>query len=234
MNKISIDTGFYDLKIENSQEYFLEILNPNTTINIEILENAKVNLGILQKDSNINLSFSLGKNSSLILNQLLINSSNSVTVNQKENSYLNYVNSVLTLKDSLNEIKIIQEEKSCFSSMNFNGINLSNVKLHCIINGVVKKEASMTTLSENSQIINFQNGNSKIIPNLIVDNYEVSASHSAYIGTLGDEEIFYLNSRGLTTLMAKELLLKSVLLSKIDFKYQDIFLNEIKNEINIK
>ena len=234
MNKLSIDTDNYYLTVDNNQDYFLEINEKNTNIKIEILENIKSNIGLFIKNSHVNLSISLYKNSHLEINQLMINASSDTLVNQKENSNLNYVNSVLTRNDSSNHIKIKQEEKNCYAILDLNGINLENEKLHYIIDGVITKEAINTTLSENSQIINFKKGNSKIMPNLLVDNSEVSASHSAYIGTFSNEELFYLNSRGLTNQMARELLLKSVLLKKMNMKYKDEFLNSIKEEMNEK
>ena len=54
-----------------------------------------------------------------------------------------------------------------------------------------------------------------INPNLLIDENDVSASHSALIGKFNDEEIFYLRSRGISEKNAVNLLVKGLLLSKL-------------------
>ena len=47
----------------------------------------------------------------------------------------------------------------------------------------------------------------KAQPNLLIDEYDVVASHSATIGSIDKEELFYLMSRGLTETQAQEMVI---------------------------
>ena len=118
------------------------------------------------------------------------------------------------------------------STIYTNGINLENNKLYFNLNGIVTKDSINSVLTENSTIINMDDGDSKIIPNLIIDTKEVSANHSAFIGTFSDEELYYLMSRGINKEMAENLLLKSILLKGMNLD-KDIFIKEIGEYLKI-
>ena len=53
------------------------------------------------------------------------------------------------------------------------------------------------------------------MPNLYIDSHDVEASHSALIGKFSDEELFYLQSRGLDIKSAEKLLVTGFLTSNI-------------------
>ena len=53
-------------------------------------------------------------------------------------------------------------------------------------------------LTPKTDTVALKEGKSYILPNLIVDNDEIDASHSAYIGKFDDKVIFYLMTRGLS------------------------------------
>ena len=72
---------------------------------------------------------------------------------------------------------------------------------------------------ESSKIINLDNkSDSKIIPNLIIDNKDVVANHSAFIGEFSLNEINYLRSRGISLEDAYRLLLKANLLNGMELE----------------
>ena len=73
----------------------------------------------------------------------------------------------------------------------------------------------------NGNIINFKNGNSKIIPNLIIDNNDVVANHSAYIGSFSEDDIFYIKSRGINEIDMYKLLYRSLLLGKMNLSEEE-------------
>jgi Fe-S cluster assembly scaffold protein SufB len=102
---------------------------------------------------------------------------------------------------------------------------MDNNKLFFNINGIVPKNLHNITCNQSSKIINFKDGNSKIIPNLIIDSNDIIANHSAYIGEISEEELFYMKSRGINDIDIKKLVYKAVLLGKMD-------LGEEKEEFN--
>lgn len=228
MNKIIIDTKEYNLIIKDDLLYEIDNIDNNTNININIEKNVNGKINILIKNSLVNININLCENSNLIINQLGINSSINITSKLSSNSNLEYIDSIISDIDSINDIKIIQDGENSKCIFLTNGINLSSNKLFFTIDGIIKKNSINSYLEENSKIINIHDGNSKIIPNLIVDNKDVIANHSAFIGKFNEEEIRYLNTRGISLDDAKKLLLKSILFSKME--NNDRFINYIELE----
>ena len=81
-----------------------------------------------------------------------------------------------------------------------------------------------------NQIINLENGKSTIHPNLLIDNFNVESNHSAYIGKIKEEKLFYLMSRGLSKKEAYQLLLKGFLINmdSIDMSKINDFSKELE------
>ena len=232
MNKIFIDTKNYNLNIENNLVYEIHIQN-DTDITISVLENINSKINLFIKNSQVKITINNLENSDLIVNQLAINSSISLNINLKLHSKIRYNNSILTNIDSINDITINHLESNSEANIFANGINLSDNKFFFIIDGIVNKDSLNVVLDEKSKIINIGEGNSKIIPNLIVNNQDVVANHSAFIGKFNDEEINYLKSRGISDKTAKKLLLISLLLGNmVDISYLE-FRNFIDNNIII-
>ena len=223
MNKIQIDKDKI-INLEND-EYQLII---NNDCNIEFIVNKNINskVSILVKSSNINIKILLESNSSLIINQLGFDSSINYDVNINNNSNLYVVDSIISKVDSINNINLSHKGNNSEIKFYTNGINLENKKMYYNVNGIISKDISDVYLEENSKIINIKDGDSKIIPNLIVDSKDISANHSAYIGTLDNDTLNYLMSRGIEKDKAKDLIIKSILLSKRNLNI-DEFIKEI-------
>ena len=223
MNKIQIDKDKI-INLENN-EYQLVI---NHDCNIEFIVNKTINskVSILVKSSNINIKILLESNSSLIINQLGCDSSINYDVNINNNSNLYVVDSIISKVDSINNINLSHKGNNSEIKFYTNGINLENKKMYYNVNGIISKDISDVYLEENSKIINIKDGDSKIIPNLIVDSKDISANHSAYIGTLDNDTLNYLMSRGIEKDKAKDLIIKSILLSKMNLNI-DEFIKEI-------
>lgn len=223
MNKIQIDKDKI-INLEND-EYQLVI---NHDCNIEFIVNKNINskVSILVKSSNINIKILLESNSSLIINQLGFDSSINYDVNINNNGNLYVVDSIISKVDSINNINLSHKGNNSEIRFYTNGINLENKKMYYNVNGIISKDISDVYLEENSKIINVKDGDSKIIPNLIVDSKDISANHSAYIGTLDNDTLNYLMSRGIEKDKAKDLIIKSILLSKMNLNI-DEFIKEI-------
>ena len=105
------------------------------------------------------------------------------------------------------------------------GVSYDDSKIIIENNGYIPKGSSKSILKQDNKIILMGNNNSKIEPNLFIDEYDLEASHGAYIGKFEDEVLFYLNSRGLNYNMSYNLLIKGFLLDEF---YLD---DEIKEDI---
>ena len=229
MNKIVIDTKEFNLIIDKNENYSLEIINTQV-LNIKVLTNITSKVTILIPETNININLELEANSNLLINQLSIDNNLNLDINLLENSNLQYIISFLSSNDSLNNITINHKESNSHSKVVTNAVNLSKHKLYLSMNGIIPKTSLNCFLEENSKIINLNNGDSKIIPNLIIDNKEVVANHSAFIGNFQEDEVNYLKSRGLNQETINDLLLKATLLNGMKLEYdKDKFIYFIRN-----
>ena len=233
MNKICIDTRKYALKIETSGSYSIDVLQ-SSDITIHILDNLSVKISFLTKENQVSLHVSLGHDSKVIINSLGIDSSINYTCNLFAGSELTCVSSILTSVDSFNNIFINHKEGNSHARFYANGINKNIKKLYFLIDGVIPKNSLHATLEESSKIINLALGDSKIVPNLIVDNKEVIANHAAFIGTLNKEDIWYLKSRGIKEIDIKKLLFKSILLGKMEKDFKERFIKILLENNNIE
>ena len=199
--------------------------------NIEIIVNKNVeNKLIIISNSNYDINITLMENSKLVVNSLNKDNNVNVTINLKENTYINYNHSIMSENNSNNSFIINHLENNSTSIINNNGINMSSHNLFFKIDGIIPQRLSNISCGQNSKIINFSNGNSKIIPNLIIDSNDIVANHSAYIGKIDDEEKFYMASRGLSDIDIKKLIYKSVLLGKMELLEEEEEFNKIINE----
>ena len=222
MNKIQIDK---DKIIELADDEYTLIINNNCNISLNVKNNINSKVCILVNNSHVKVKILIKDNSNLIINQLGFCSSIDYDVHI-DSSNLYVVDSIISNIDSINIINLYHDKDNSNIRFYTNGINLENNKMYYNINGVISKDIKEVYLEENSKIINLKEGDSKIIPNLIVDSKDISANHSAYIGTIDNNILNYLMSRGIKIEKAKELIIKSILLSRMELN-TDEFIKEI-------
>lgn len=124
-----------------------------------------------------------------------------------------YHYSTINYNDNNFKIIINHNRKNTTSNIYNHGVNILNNNLHFDVTGIVPKEIENCTCNQENQIINLASGNSTILPILLIDNYNVSSAHSAYIGKFKEDVIFYLMSRGIKRENATKLLIKSLLIN---------------------
>lgn len=218
MNTIHIDNNSNLTNITIKEDTNIFYNNAKSNITIEILKDCKVFEYI--KDSNIETNYKL--NSSLSINRFVVNSSIKTIIDlNKEEIELNYYYSNINILDNKYEITINHNKKRTISNVINHGINLSNNKLLYIVNGKVSKDSSGVICNQDSKIILTNDNNCLIKPNLIIDNDDVIANHSSYIGYFKKDEIFYLMTRGINELDSEKLLVKSFLIGNMDISYEE-------------
>lgn len=92
-----------------------------------------------------------------------------------------------------------------------NGVNINKGNLQFNVSSFGMLNNTGCNINQNSRIVNLTSNKCQINPNLFIDEYDVSASHSAYIGNFSDEELFYLQSRGIDEKKAINLLITGFL-----------------------
>ena len=225
-NKINVETQ--NILFQDNSPLYLNIDN-NTKLEITVNENVSTKL-VIVGTSDYSLNIKLNKRSSLIGNSLNKDNNVNVLVNLCEESNINYNHSTLANNDSNNTFTINHLGNSSVSDLNNSGINRNDKKLFFNIDGVIPKDLKEIVCNQSSKIINFNNGNSKIIPNLIIDSNDIIANHAAYIGELGEEELFYMQSRGINKEDIKKLVYKATLLGKMPLEEEKEEFNKIINE----
>ena len=124
--------------------------------------------------------------------------------------------SVVNNDDTKMKFVIEHNNTNTSSNLSNHGVNNSSGTLYFNVDSKINRSASLACANQENKIINLVKGDSKILPNLLVDNYDVSASHSAYISDFDKESMFYLKSRGISDNEARRLLLEGFLIGNLD------------------
>jgi Fe-S cluster assembly scaffold protein SufB len=99
----------------------------------------------------------------------------------------------------------------------------------------IKKGAKEANASEEEYtLVLSENAKAEAIPNLLVDENEVNASHAASVGTIDEQKLYYLMTRGFSKSEAKKLIAFGIfepILDEIEIWNKNIC-EEMKNEIN--
>lgn len=166
-----------------------------------------------------------------IIYHFSINSSSKVNISlEKENIKLHYYYNNINYDNNTLSIEVIHQKDSTTSELYIHGVNVGSKKLDYEVNGIVPKKSKDCICNQENQIINLENGKSTIHPNLLIDNFNVESNHSAYIGKIKEEKLFYLMSRGLSKKEAYQLLLKGFLINmdSIDMSKINDFSKELE------
>ena len=226
MNKIFIDSE--DFVIKKNGIYYLKPNKSSYRIKIESDINCKII--VISENIDYNIEYFINKNSELIVNSLNYSNNTNVTINLDEYSKIIYNHSVVSKENSINKFNLNHLSSKTESIINNNGINLGNNKLFFEIDGVIIKKLNNVKCEQNSKIINYGMGNSKIIPNLLIESNDIIANHSAYIGNFDDDIKFYVLSRGISLDILIKILYKAILLGTMDLTIEKEEFNKIINE----
>ncbi|MBQ9023877.1 MAG: SufD family Fe-S cluster assembly protein [Bacilli bacterium] len=209
MNNIILDNELLILKDNEDKE-----------INIKKDINTKIIL-INEQKANNKFIINLEENSSVILNILDASDdiNRKVIINLSgKNSYSEVNISSISLGNNNYIVDVYHNEKNTHSETNLHGLTIGHNKITFKNNGSIKKGSIKSILNQDNKIITLDKNNSKIEPNLFIDEYDVSASHGAYIGKFKEEDIFYLKTRGLNENECNNLLINGFLLGNFDDK----------------
>ncbi len=163
-------------------------------------------------DCDMKTIYNVGRNGVLVVYQYGINKSNIVEINLNgENAKVEFHYNMINYDSNIYQITVNHNYSNTESNIYNHGLNVFNNHLRFDINGIVKKESKSCICNQENQIINLKDGKSTILPNLLIDNYDVISSHSAFIGKFQEELLFYLMSRGISKKTSYNLLIKGFL-----------------------
>ena len=229
MNKILVNDG-KKIEIKEDTDLFLELSSQDDEINIDVLDNVRSNIKILGEKVNVTVNINVHQNSKLYVNNLFVDSNVDLDVSlAKRDSEIECINSMLSSKESNLRINIRHNYESTKSLVINNGLVLDDNRIIFEVNGIIGKDSNRSICLQDNKIITKYDNLSTILPNLYIENYDVEAEHSAYIGDFSEEDLFYLMSRGISKSDAELLLIKSFLLGKMRLSDDEmnIFMNEV-------
>lgn len=183
-------------------------------------------------EDDIDITYNLEKNSKLVVYHYASDIDGNIIVNLNgEGATLEYHFSTINYNKHLVKIIVNHNVGETSSNIYNHAINIQDKKLVFDITGKVLNTSSKCTVNQENQIINLSDGEGVILPNLLIDNYDVVSNHAAYIGKFKDELLYYLMSRGISKNSAIKILTKSLLINGGDINNKELnkFLDKINN-----
>lgn len=195
-------------------------VNPNVCLNVyeKVLGNeAKLRTKYYLKE-NSNVCVSKFNNIDSIKEYVVINLDG-------EGSSILYNLKTISIDLENYDILTYHNAKGTNSEIITNGVNIRDGKICFNVSSFIPRNMRKSVASQNNKIINLTDNECIIKPNLYIDEYDIVANHSAWIGSFNENELFYLQSRGIKRDEAVKLLIKGFLTSKLNMN------EEQKNEI---
>ena len=219
MNKLLVNSEeeINNLVIEEDTELVFNFNDTSRDIYIVVEDNICLNIVDISFNTSNKINITLKNDSRVIYNKFSINSGDYIyTLLDGEYSNVVINNSVVNNDDTKMKFVIEHNNTNTSSNLSNHGVNNSSGTIYFNVDSKINRSASLACADQENKIINLVKGDSKILPNLLVDNYDVSASHSAYISDFDKESMFYLKSRGISDDEARRLLLEGFLIGNLD------------------
>lgn len=215
--------------LSDTDLYIYYQITQDVKINVVMncLESTSVNIfekytdGILKIRNTYNLNSYSNLNVQKFYDIEKINQYDIVNLNG-EHAKFNYVLKTISSEEEKYNLVINHNAPYTCSDIINNAINIDNGKTIFDVTGIVPKGKIGCSLNQNNRIVTFNENLCQINPNLLIDENDVSANHSAFIGKFNDEEIFYLQSRGIGYNEVIKLLIKGFLISNLKLDSQEI------------
>ena len=231
INQLLIEfIGSTDLEIHYNFSNEIKInvtINCISNIDVKIFE--KYKNGILKVQNTYNLN----NNSNINIQKFYdVNSIRQFDIINLNNTGANAHYVLKTISSGLEKYNLVVNHNfpNTISNMVNNAINIDDGEVFFDINGVIPKGMTNCTLNQNNRIVTFNEKKCQINPNLLIDENDVCANHSAFVGKFNDDDVFYLQSRGINYNDTLKLLAKGFLMSNLTLN--DNLKEEIENIIN--
>lgn len=228
--------GIKQLKLEIINDTTLE-LNYNfeneTKLEVVITINKNKKLTIIEKlngkSSKIKTQYYLKPNS--WANITKINDIETIKeytiINLENDSQIEYNLKTIAKNKEEYDILTYHNGNNSKSKIITNGLAIKEGNIKLNISSFVPKQKKNCHVNQINKIINLTEMESIIKPNLYIDEYDVEASHSAWIGTFNEQELFYLKSRGIDSKTSEKILVEGFLTNKLEETLKE----EIKTKI---
>lgn len=222
-----------DLIINENKEY---LIPENEDINILVKEN--INASLIEKNkNNRNIKIDFENNSSIKYVSIDLSTKSNKEIRLAKGNNLNMVlanfnggskdlkiylddeesnldiKSIIMMKEDNDKetIEVYHNAKNTTSKIE-NYITSNKAKIDVDVIGKIKKGMSNSNCVQKSRGIVLTNDSKiKVMPVLLIDEFDVSANHGCAIGKIDEEGLYYLMSRGISKKDAEMLIIKGFL-----------------------
>ena len=211
-----------NIRFMNNGNYYIQYIDSDdVSINIEIDDNVCVNLFEYSNNKSVNVDskYNLNRNSSLIVSKFYANTSTNERVNiylKEDKANIKYNFSSVSDDDDKYTINIYHESKNTSSDIYNRTVAKEGSSNIFDINSFVDNGVKDCYLNQQTKIITLGDSNNKINPNMFIGENSTTAVHSSTIGSISDDDLFYMMSRGISYSDSVNLIVKGMILSNIN------------------
>ncbi len=191
------------------------VINIMAGVNFNLYEYKSGNKGKIQ------YTFNLYKGSYLCINKFstVNNIKEMIIANLKESgATVDYNFKNISFSKGAYDMIVNHDACNTISNIKNNAVNLEDGKINFQVSGYVDNGIKGCVINQTNRIINLTNNKCEIRPNLYINEYDTIANHSALIGGFSQDELFYLQSRGINEVDANRLLIHGFLVSDLSNK----------------
>jgi len=211
-----------NIKFINNGDYYIEYIDSdNISFNIVLEDNVCINLFEYSnnKDINVDNKYTLNRNASLIISKFYANDSTNEIINiylNKEKANIKYNFSSISSNSDKYTINIYHDGKKTSSDVFNRTVAKEGSSNIFDINSYVDNGVKDCYLNQQTKIITLGDSNNKINPNMFIGEETTTAVHSSTIGSISEDDLFYMMSRGINYKDSVNLIIKGMLLSNIN------------------
>lgn len=238
LNNYIVDAGFHELTLDlsNSTDFKLQSKkNVSADVLVHLVGKGSANLEVtLEKDSKLNLFYlntaeEAQLNESYILNKdsqldLAYGDFNDGSCDRNSDVYLVengasvYLKSASLVKSERRLVyRFNHQAQYTYGDMQNFVVTLEKGKLSLHAIGKIEKNAANSETHQTSRVLNFNaTERASVFPQLFIDNNEVKASHAESSGQVDPDQLYYLQSRGLSPEESVSLIVKGYLSSILE------------------
>lgn len=185
-------------------------------VRIEVLKSVRLELNEIKKEKNIKVQnrYYLEENSYMNVHKFY----DSFKVKELDVIFLNgedakidYTFKTISKEKQQYDVIVYHNHYRTICNIDNKGVTIKKGSIILNVTGIVYSGIKGCIIDQKNRIINMNDSDCEINPNLLIEENEVIANHSAYIGNFKEDDIFYLQSRGITKEQAINLLIKGFL-----------------------
>ena len=219
---VKLIKGFKYINFNNNGNYFIDYIDcNNVSLCINVNNNKCIHLFEYSNnnDINFNIKYNLDMASSLIISKFYYNNKCNEVVNislNKRGANIKYNFSSISNNDNFYKINVYHLDNNTSSDVFNRIVAKENSSNYFDINSYVDNGIKDCYLNQSTKIVTLGDSDNRVNPNMFISEEDVTAIHSSTIGSINEEDLFYLMSRGISYNDSVKLIIKGMILSNIN------------------